>query len=185
MPESITPGARVVEPGWIAPGVSFKNPDISVQATHARRIPWFIEQSWAAMPPIRERGTGPDGIPKIKTLNTQKPYWRRKYKNRTLVRLDRSFRELPTFGEVGLGANQETTPSVPSSERNFWGGLESIITAAGSIWQKTEALKTQQKLATEQMRLQSYMPRFNMFNWQTMGLLAIAGVTGYFILSRR
>lgn len=165
----------VVRAQWIAPGISFKNPDISTIATVGRRTPWFMENSIAMMPSMKHEGP---------MLDIQKPKWRRMYKNRNLVRLDRSYRELPSFGEVGFGSLRDVAPSVPSSDRGMWGNLESVLMAAGSIWQQKEQLKANQKIAEEQIRLQSVLP-FELSTTAMVGIAVGASILGYIILSRR
>lgn len=168
------PNNKSVPAQWVSPGISFENPDVVATATYAKSRPWFIENSLTAMVPIPKKGP---------LLDIQKPKWRRMYKNRNLVLLDRSYRELPTFDELDFGALHGLNET-PISERGMWGNLESVLMTAGSLWQQKENLKSQQKIAEEQLKLQALLP-VELSTTAMVGLAVAAGVFGYFMLSRR
>lgn len=179
-----TPGSEMVPSGWFRPGISFNNPDIPKAATTVRRIPWFMEQGWKPMPAIIEDAEGSGGFHRIKGLNVAKPYWRRKYKDRVLRRLNHASNEVPTFEEVGLGDSMNI-PSAPSTERGFWGNVESLLTSAGSIWQQKEQQKLDQAAARNEVEMKRALSVINAPDPTTIGLVIVAGVLGYYFLSRR
>ncbi|MGB0850324.1 MAG: hypothetical protein ACPGTP_03690 [Bacteroidia bacterium] len=180
-----TPGTDVVPPHWIAPGISFPNPSLVKTATHARRTPWMMAAGWEPLS-VMEEGypdTHSAGLPGDKKLGIRKPYWRRRFKNNRIRRMGHNHREVPTFDEVGLGqsANMTNQPA-PTSERGIWGNLTSLLSAAGSIWQKTEALKIQQKAAVEQARIQAQSEANSILpDASTLAVIAGAGIVGIWL----
>jgi len=152
-------------------------------ATGENSVPWFMSQGFYPMAEMVPNGIDYDGTQKIKTLDVAKPYWRRRYKDRVLRRLNHASREVPSFDEVGLGDTQEV-PYLPSVEKGIWGNLESLLSTAGSIWQKKETVKLEAKAAENRIKMDYELSKLDApGTWTAVGLIVAAGI-GYYALTR-
>lgn len=144
-------------PFWMKPGISFENPREGVPATIVRDYPWLMIHWQTPLTTVR-RGE-PHNEFENKELKLRKPYWRREAKNGVMVRLNHSMREVPSFDELGFGQIPDQGKNIATHDRGTQGFLTSLLTQAGSMWQKIEQQKREAEVAKEEVRVQAELEK--------------------------
>jgi len=135
-----TEQSKQVPVEWYRPGISFANAKIYSPAAKIRSAPW-IAMNWASPLTIVRRGTPNNELENMKILKIRRPYWRRKYKNKVLVRLTHGGHEINSFDEMGLGEVPVAAERSPTSLRTSTGFVRSTLEDAETSRQSENRLQ--------------------------------------------
>jgi hypothetical protein len=162
---------------YMRPGISFLNPPFIRPATIVKDYPWIMMR-WSTPYTVVRKGI-PHNVWSNKRLNTRRGYWRKTAKNETMLRLNHGGQEVDSFDDMGLGETPDNKNATPLHEKNMWGVVTSMLTQAGTIWQRREAGKVEVEIAKAQIRADSI--RAEREGFLTTGTVTAIGV-GAFVL---